>query len=178
MALTDATGTLRRGVTLYNVMFPIWFLLVFPVAWLVVVPINFAIDSAVLLAGLSWLRIADKRGIYRRAILKVVAFGFLSDLVGSLLLLSTIASSSFLSRSDLLDDVQRAVSMNPWSHPLGLLIVTAAVAVAAVLIYTLNRRFAFTGAKVDASAKRRLCVALAIVTAPWVFYFPSALLYR
>jgi hypothetical protein len=178
MALTEATKTPGRGVTLYNVMFPIWFLIAFPVAWLVVLPVNFAVDSAVLLAGLTYLRIDGRRAIYLHSILKVVAFGFLADLAGSLLLFATVLSSSVVTGSRLLDDVQRAVSMNPWSHPLGFLIVTTAVTIAAALIYQLNLRFAFTGAKLDAKARRQLSAALAIVTAPWVFYVPSALLYR
>jgi hypothetical protein len=168
----------NRSITLYNVMFPIWFLLVFPVAWLVVVPANFVIDSLVLLAGLSWLGIDGKKDVYRRAIVRIVAFGFLSDLAGALLLFATVLSSSVLPTSQLLGDVQRAVSMDPWSHPLGLLIVTAAVAIAGALIYALNLRFALAGTKLAPPTKRRLCVVLAVVTAPWVFYVPSALLYR
>ena len=172
------TKTRNHGITLYNVLFPIWFLLAFPVTWLIVIPVNFAVDSAVMIAGLSYLRVVGRREVYRRAIIKVVAFGFISDIIGSLLLFATVISSSFLPSSELLNDVQAAVAMNPWSHPLALLIVTAAVGVAGALIYALNFRFAFAGAKLDVRQRRWLCAALAVVTAPWVFYFPSGLLYR
>ena len=168
----------KRSITLYNVLFPIWFILVFPLAWIVVIPANFLIDSAVLVAGLSLLKIDGKRGIYRQTILKVVVVGFLSDLIGSSLLIATLFSSSILPHSQFLSDVQEAVSMNPWGHPLGLLIVTAAVALAGTLIYALNRRFAFRNVKIAAARKHALCLGLAVLTAPWVFYVPSALLYR
>ena len=43
---------MKKDVTLYNVLFPLWMLLMFPVMWLIVLPGNFIIDSIVLIISM------------------------------------------------------------------------------------------------------------------------------
>ena len=41
---------MKKGrVKLYNVLFPVWMLMMFPGMWLIILPGNFIIDSLVLL---------------------------------------------------------------------------------------------------------------------------------
>ena len=47
-----------KSVTLYNVLFPIWMILLFPQMWLIVLPGNFLIDSLVLLASMAFLKMS------------------------------------------------------------------------------------------------------------------------
>ena len=73
----------NKEVRLYNVLFPLWFLMIFPAAWLIVLPGNFLIDSLVLLISLRVLKIADRKSWYKRHILPIFGFGMLADVIGA-----------------------------------------------------------------------------------------------
>jgi len=73
---------------IYNVVFPIWFLLLFPLAWLIVMPVNFLIDSIVICLALKFLKTDDILQRYKEVIVRVFLFGFLADFIGSVFLLA------------------------------------------------------------------------------------------
>ncbi|MBR5264115.1 MAG: hypothetical protein IKV50_05400, partial [Clostridia bacterium] len=73
----------NRDVTLYNVLFPLWMILLFPQMWLVVLPGNFLVDSLVLLITMAALKIPSQKRWYKQCILKIFGIGILSDLVGA-----------------------------------------------------------------------------------------------
>ena len=50
-----------RTIKLYNVLFPLWMLLMFPQAWLIVLPGNLVIDSLVLVVAMLALKLSEKR---------------------------------------------------------------------------------------------------------------------
>ena len=74
---------MKKNLTLYNVIFPIWFLIIFPLTWIVILPANFIIDSTIFLITLSLLKIKNKTVIYKKAIIKIWLFGFISDIIGT-----------------------------------------------------------------------------------------------
>lgn len=55
----------KKSVKLYNVLFPVWMLLLLPPLWLVVIPGNFIIDSIVLLVSLAILKIGERKQFYK-----------------------------------------------------------------------------------------------------------------
>ena len=78
------------------------------------------------------------------------------------------------------DAVQRigdAVSFNPFEHPAALAIVLFAVALAGVCIFLLDRGI-LKRAGMEKQDAKRAALRLALVTAPYLFLFPSILLYR
>ena len=81
----------KKDYKLYNVLFPLWMLLIFPQTWLVVIPGNFLIDSLVLIISLKILKIASKKAFYKKHILKIFAFGMLADVIGALYMLFMVA---------------------------------------------------------------------------------------
>ena len=60
-----------KNFKLYNVFFPIWFLLLIPITWLIAIPINFVVDSIVILLSLKVLKIDDSFKKYKKVIFKV-----------------------------------------------------------------------------------------------------------
>ena len=56
---------LKKDEKLYNVLFPLWMLMLFPQVWLIVLPGNFIIDSAVLLLTLLILKVGEKKKRYK-----------------------------------------------------------------------------------------------------------------
>ena len=147
----------KNNIKLYNVLFPFWMLLLFPVTWLIVIPGNFLIDSLVLLVSLAVLKIEDKKQWYKRYILKIFAFGMLSDIIGSAYMLLMITVFDVGHMGD-----------EPYLTIPGLLI-------AAVMIFVFN--YFVTFRKVEKSLRVKLALIFAVVTAPYTFLVPSSWLY-
>ena len=159
---------------LYNVIFPIWLMVLIPPIILMVIPANFIIDSLVLLLGFKILSIADKFKNYKRCILKVWIFGFLVDIVGSLLLFATqfMGFSSFLN-----DNLIEPLMWNPFGNVLALLYAIIVIALCGFLIYKVNYRFSFKKNDLNETQKRFLSLLLALITAPYLFLLPTSIFY-
>lgn len=46
---------MKKQIRLYNIILPIWLLIVLPQVWLIVLPANLIIDGLVLLLTLCWI---------------------------------------------------------------------------------------------------------------------------
>lgn len=164
---------MRRTVketALYNVMFPIWFLLIFPLAWIIVLPVNFIIDSVVLLIGVKLLKTANTWGTYKRSILRVWLIGFASDFIGAgILFLSSDGTGGWY-------EYLRSVSWNPFDNWYALLFVAFAVAISGISIYFGNLKYSLAKTELSYRNKRILALILAIFTAPYILFYPSSLL--
>ena len=163
-------GNRTKEVKLYNVLFPIWFLMLYPITWLLVIPGNFIIDSLVLLLGMYLLKIDEKKDFYKNNILKVFLFGFLADLIGSLFLLLTYA---FGENEWWYEYILAPVSENPYDNVYALLYTCMAVVISGVLIYVFNRFISFRKVK-EISKRRILSLILAIMTTPYLFLIPTS----
>lgn len=160
----------KKDVTLYNVLFPIWFLIMFPIGWIVVLPANFIIDSLVLLISIKLLKLANLKEIYKSTILMVWGIGFASDFVGAgILFVSSETSSKW-------NEYLYAVSWNPFDNWYALLYVVFAVVVSGLLIYIANLKLSFKNLNISKWNKRILALALAVFTAPYILLYPSALM--
>ena len=86
---------MKKHEVLYDIVFPLWSLLIMPSAWIFVIPINFIIDSVVLFFAMAFLEIQEKKKFYLHSVWKVFLFGFLADLIGVLVLLLLSFSQIF-----------------------------------------------------------------------------------
>ncbi len=159
---------------LYNVIFPIWLMVLIPPIILIVIPANFIIDSLVLLLGFKILSITDKFKNYKKCILKIWVFGFLVDIAGSMLLFATqfLGFSSFLS-----NNLIEPLMWNPFSNVLALLYAIIIIALCGILIYKVNYRFSFMKTDLNDTQKRFISILLAVITAPYLFLLPTSLFY-
>ncbi len=147
---------MKKDIKLYNVLFPLWMLLLFPVTWLVVLPGNFIIDSLVLLISMYVFKICEKKEFYKKSILKVFLIGIFSDVIGSLYMLINV----FLEVGNMADE---------WY------ITVPGIIISAVLIFVLNYHITFRNT--DKRTRLLLSLIFAIVTAPYTFLVPSRWLY-
>ena len=138
-------------------LFPFWMLLLFPQMWLIVLPGNFIIDSAVLLISLAILKIPDKKQWYKKHILKIYAFGMLSDIIGSAFLLLMMICFEVGQMGD-----------EPY-------LTVPALLISAALIFVFN--YFITFRKTDKKLRLKVSLIFAIVTAPYTFMVPSSWLY-
>ena len=150
----------QKEVKLYNLLFPLWILLLFPHAWLIVLPGNFAIDSAVLLITLWILKCNEKKRWYKKYILLIFTFGLAADLVGA----GVLWLSAYLT------------SINNLGVALDSPILTIpAMLISAGLIFVFN--YFITFRKEDKKMRLITSLVLAIITAPYTFLIPTSWLY-
>ena len=150
----------RQSVRLYNVMFPIWFFYFFPVAWILILPVNFLVDSLVVLISARCQRMEGCRKIWKQYILPVWGVGFLADLLG--------AGVTFILYLLLVE----VSPINLHFFPGATLLSIPGVALAGVLIYVFNRKLTFRKSQLDPVAIHKLCLHLAIFTAPYTMLIP------
>lgn len=168
-------GIYLKHVKMYNVIFPVWLIWLFPPIVFISLAGNFVIDSLVILLGFKFLHIIDKTGmtsgtLYKKSIIKVWLFGFLSDFIGAVFLL-LIPISDFLPQ-----EIIASISFNPFNNVFGLLIVLISMLIASFIIYFLNYRLTFKWME-DAASRKAISLLLAIVTSPWTFLIPTGWFY-
>ena len=150
------SGNKKKGTKLYNVLFPLWMLMLFPQVWLIVLPGNFIIDSLVLIISLFVLKISDKKSKYKKYILKIYGFGMLSDVLGSAFMLILV----FCGFGRMGDE---------------LYITLPGLLIAAALNFVFN--YFITFRKAVNKLRLWMPVIFAVFTAPYTFLTPSAWLY-
>ena len=147
----------KKDIKLYNVLFPVWMIMMMPIVWIIVLPGNFIIDSLVLFVSMFILRIKEKKQFYKKFILKIFAFGFLADAIGSAYMFILMVEFSVGDYGD-----------EPY-------LTVPALIIAAVLIFIFN--YFITFKKVDKKEKIILSLIFAVVTAPYTFLIPSKWIY-
>ena len=55
----------KNQTKLYNVILPIWLLVIFPFTWIIILPLNFLIDTLVLKLTMKCLKIEKRKEIYK-----------------------------------------------------------------------------------------------------------------
>ena len=159
----------KKELRLYNLMFPVWMLIWWPSPlWLVLIPLNYALDALVLHVSLP--AATDRRAFRRRHTWKICLAGFLSDFLGSALLFAVYALSP---ARQLTNDI----AYDPFGSAAALAVTLASILLAAAAIFLLDR-WVLCRSGLDADAARRAARNLAVFTAPYLFLFPSGLLYR
>ena len=164
----------------YNILLPIWMLVFFPSwAWLVLIPANYLIDRIVLRWSLGDM--ADKGIFCRKHTWKICLAGFLSDFIGALIMFAVFMASSAAdsgsSEGSFLYKIAYGVGFDPFGNVMGFVIVTVSIAIAGVAIYLLDRRI-LSRAGLSIEQAKKSALRLALITAPYLYYFPSELLYR
>ncbi|MCQ2478183.1 MAG: hypothetical protein MJ091_03045 [Clostridia bacterium] len=152
---------MKKDTKLYNVLFPIWFFLLFPQTWLLILPVNFIVDSLVLILSFKYLKLFDIKCLWKKSILKVFAIGFISDILGALLTLGVMLLTDWL-----------LPAVNTALFPGTTIIALPGVILAGFLIYFLNKRFSFKKTEIELNCVKKICVYLAIFTAPYTMLIP------
>lgn len=163
---------MKREVRIYNVLFPIWLLWLFPQVLIFVLPGNLLIDCLVLTLTLMALKHREKRLVVKQLWWKFWLFGFLADLVGAALLLPAAFLPGVCSDAEWVYDVMGAVMLNPFRDIRALLWVLLAVGISGVCIYLFDKRAMKACVLLTQREKHVVALAMAAVTAPWMFLIP------
>lgn len=148
---------MKKDIKLYNVIFPVWFLMLFPQMWLIVLPGNFIIDSIVLVISMIFLKIEERKTFYKQSILKIFIIGLVSDVIGALFLFLLMIAG--------------AMSMGD-----ELYFTIPAMVISAFFIYFLNYKITFK--KLELPLRKKMSLIFALVTAPYTFLIQSSWVYN
>ena len=169
----------KKEVKLYNILLPIWILVFVPSwLWLILIPANYLIDRLVLHWSLGAM--PDKGAFCRKHTWKICIAGFLSDFVGAGILLSVYVIATLIGEGSpltpMLEHVEQGVAADPFNNIAAFLTVAVSVAVAGLFIFLMDRRI-LTKAGLDAEQARKAALRMAVITAPYLYFVPSKLLY-
>lgn len=145
----------NKEIRFYNILFPIWMLMLIPTAWIAVLPINFIVDSLVILITMKAIGVKYKGKMYRKSILKVWIFGFVADMIGAGALLGAMYADIF--RGD------------------EIYITLPAMLIAALFIFIFNYKISFK--EYNKATRLKMAINLAIFTAPYTFLIPISWIY-
>lgn len=167
-----------KQVKLYNVIFPIWFLLFFPPVIFITLAGNFIIDSLVILLCYSVFKLKDIQNdmkfFYKKTITKVWLFGFLADIIGAaILFLIGILGDSWGMPYELVS----AINYDLFSNPLAVIIVIFAMLVSGIFIFLFNYRITLKKIISDNHIRFKVALTIAIITIPWTFLIPTKWVY-
>jgi len=152
---------------LYNVMFPIWFLILMPATWLITIPANFIIDSAVLLLAAHYFCRGREKEIWKKSIVKVFVFGFLSDFIGSGFLTAGLFISSYFEKSTIFEEAAAGATTAA-----GFFTILFAVVLSGICIFFLDKKWAFGKTDMTEAEIKKISLVMAIATAPYTFFIP------
>lgn len=169
---------MKKSTKLYNLIFPIWFLLFFPPVIFLTIAGNYIIDSLVLVICFSIYKIArvglNLKSFYKQSILKVWGYGFLSDIIGASIL---FVLGLLGERLGLSYELTSAICYDPFSKPLAVIIILGATLVSAAFIFLFNYKYSFKNLIEDKTLRFKIALTIAIVTAPWTFLLPTKWFY-
>lgn len=164
---------MKKQTRIYNVIFPIWLLILFPQLLVYVLPGNLIIDCAVLWFTLLALKHAQKGAVVKLLWWKFWLLGFAADLMGTAwMFLGWLLAVPF---EDFWDDTLVYIMHDPFGHPLAFLWTLAGVAIAGACIYSFDRRAMRDLDLLTHREKHIIALAMAIATAPWLFFIPARL---
>lgn len=171
----------KNQTKFYNVILPIWLLVIFPFTWIIILPLNFLIDTLVLKLTMKYLKIEKRKEIYKNTIFKTWILGFLADFIGAaLLLIAPFCLSERVSDNStfgIIVDKLSQIMINPFDNIYSIVITIIAVIITAYFIYLFNYKFAlkkvFTEGYLEDKDMRKIALSMAVFTAPYVFFLPA-----
>lgn len=166
----------NHDIKTYNILLPLWMLIFLPSwLWLVLIPANYLIDRFVLRWSLGDM---PGKGLFcRKHTWKICLAGFLSDLAGAVIMFAVFMGASAAGDNSFIDKIAYGVGFNPFDSAAGFITVTVSIALAGAVIYLLDRSI-LKRAGLDTEQAKKSALRLAVITAPYLYYFPSELLYR
>lgn len=165
----------RKNTKLYNIIFPVWIIAMFPPFIFVTLPLNFIIDRLVLVCTMKHLHTDNYRQIVKKCIWKVWGLGFLADFVGAVFIWNA-HQLEHLFPPQYSEWTYRcfcyAVRYNPFNNIWSFLWTAGCIILSAVCIYFFNMKISLRNTAFSIQEKKRICLSLAVFTAPYLFLVP------
>lgn len=162
---------MKKQTRIYNLILPVWLIAAIPSPlWLVVLPGNLLVDCAVLFFTLLALKHAQKGAVVKQLWWKLWLWGFAADAVGVVWMMLGLLGAQFFGEP--WENTVAHVSHNAFAHPLAFLWTLAGVALSGVCVYFFDKRAMRPCGLLSEREKHTAALAMAVVTAPWLFFIP------
>ena len=172
----------RKTVTLYNMIFPVWILVWVPYLWIVLIPANYLIDRLVFTISAKKQKPELTQKFFRKHTWKLCLSGFLSDFIGSILLVMPLFIEPPESvRKDYnhsaFGKFMNGLQFNAFSNPGAFLYTLFAIFISGGLIYLIDGAILKGTKEFTPEQAKKIAFWMAVITAPYLYLFPASLLY-
>ena len=170
----------NKSIVIYNVIFPIWLLVLFPVILIPVLIGNFIVDSFVVLITMKILKVENIFKNYKVSISKVWIFGFIADIIGGIFMILgySIDVSPESKYNDFVYRFTSNVFYNPFDNIFSFTYVVICMIISSICIYIYNKKITLRKTNLNNKQKKIVSLALAIITSPYLFLLPTTLFIR
>jgi hypothetical protein len=144
----------------YNLIFPLWLVAFLPPFVFGILLGNLIIDGLVITLTLKKHAVKLEKWELRILILKAWGLGFLSDIIGVMILLGLTSPLS-------VDEY------NPWVNPGTFSVYLFVVAAVGVIIYLFNVSLCKKQGDIPPEVANKVGMAMGFFTAPWLFFIPT-----
>lgn len=162
----------KKNIKLYNIIFPIWIIWLIPTTWIIVLPLNFLIDLLVVVFALKFIRNQNIKSNAKKCILSVWLLGFLSDFIGTVFMFLPNIIDLYTGEW-WYDNLVTPLFLNPFSNFWSFVWGTISIVISGIVIYFFNYKFSFRRTDMTEIEKKKVSIALAVFTAPYLFYLPT-----
>ena len=154
----------------------LWTLWGIPIIWLFIIPIIAVLCSIVMYISMLRLKIDNDFSIYIKSIIKVTGFNFLCDLISIVLMILIVFVGEKIINltsdcNDWYNSFIDALTRKPLENIFAILILCISILLSRILNYKLNKRYTFSKLDIEEEKKKKLALAIAIFTAPYIFFF-------
>ncbi len=154
----------RKTIKLYNVIFPLWILMFVPPLLFIPLIGNLLIDGLIVYTVLRICKARLPRKLYMSSVLKVWGLGFLSDIIGAVLLY-------------LLHEIFYELDLyDIWRSPITVVCYIGVIIIVGTLICIFNVRV-YKKLGLEKKVYSKIALTMGIVTAPWMFLIPTSVFY-
>lgn len=166
---------MKKQARLYNLIFPLFFLVLFPPFWIAILPANFIIDFIVVYFTMKYLKILNPLDKVKSVIFKVWIFGFLADIIGSVAIVNMARMDKILKiDSDYwYKNVYNNVAYSPTKNIYAFLIILVGLIITALCIYFFNYKISLKKLDVTELEKKKIALSVAIFTTPYIYFMNS-----
>ena len=162
----------KGGIIDFDITLPLWGFWLLPISWIVIIPITTMFCLTVLTMSMRYLKIVNIFEILKKIIMKTVLFGFLCDLiVAGFLILIMLQVYNIINYKSVFYPWLKALEENPFNNVYALLTILVTILLSRVINYKLNKRYTFSKLDIEEENKKKLALAIAIFTAPYMFFF-------
>ncbi len=170
-----------KSIRLYNLIFPVWAVLLIPKSWIAVIPLNIIVDFLVSILGYKIAKVEKISEVLKKSLAKTIIFGFLADLIASgLLLVFTFGTNSLMPHAEAwwTQKVSTPLLNNPFESIYATIVMILVVAFAGFLVYLFNRKFSFRNTELTDSQIKKISLTIAIITTPYLFLVPMEVIFK
>ena len=155
-----------------DLVLAVWVMWIIPILWPLICILYLLFYSVVLYLSMIYLKIENRKKVFLKSIKKMILFGFLCDLiVAGFLLLIVLQVDNIINYKSVFYPWLKALEENPFNNVYALLTILVPILLSRIINYKLNKRYTFSKLDIEEENKKKLALAIAIFTAPYIFFF-------